>query len=161
MRTIKAIFLAALLLLSTHVFAYTDDEQVEFCGAVVDGNIPVVKKYLDSGVMKVNDVFFGWAPILSATSQGQLPMVKFLVEHGANINYQHPITKLTPVATAAYDGNNELLEYLLKNGGNPNIQMRGGISVLRVTRKEGRTATADLLVKYGAKDDGCQDEKCF
>jgi ankyrin repeat protein len=160
-RTIKASFLAVLLLLSTHVFAYTDDEQVEFCGAVVDGNIPVVKKYLDAGIMKVNDVFFGWAPVLSATEKGQVEMVKFLVERGANINYQHPITKLTPVATAAYDANNELLEWLLQHGGNPNIQMRGGISVLRVTRDEGRKATADILIKYGAKDDGCQDEKCF
>ena len=161
MKTIKALFMAALLLLSTHVFAYNDDQQIEFCGAVVDGDIPTVKKYLDDGTMKVDDIFFGWKPVLSAAAKGQLPMVKFLVEHGADINYRHPITKLTAVAYAALDANNELLEYLLKNGGDPNIHMRGDISVLRVTRDEGRKETAEILVKYGAKDDGCQEEQCF
>lgn len=161
MRTIKAIFLAMLLLMANAAFAYTDDEQIEFSGAVADGNIPVVKKYLDNGTMKVDEKYFGWIPVLAATAKGRVAMVKFLVERGANVNYQHPITKMTPLAHAVYDANNELVEYLLQHKADPGIKLRGDVSILRMARDEGHKETADILVKYGAKDDGCQDEKCF
>lgn len=161
MRAIKAIFLAALLLMTNAALAYTDDEQVEFSGAVADGNIKVVKKYLDSGVMKVDEKYFGWIPVLAAAAKGRVEMVKLLVERGANVNYQHPITKFTPLAHAVYDGNNELVEYLLQHKADPSIKLRGDVSILRMARDEGHKETADILVKYGAKDDGCQEEKCF
>lgn len=157
----KAWILAAAFLLPSAAFAITDDEQVEFMSAVTEGNVAVVQKYLDSGVVKVNDTFFAWSPLLSAASKGQLAVVKVLAERGADLNYKHPITKMTAVAHAAYDGNVELLEYLLQKGADPNIKMRGGVSMLRVARDEGNDKIAAILLKYGAKDDGCKEEKCF
>ena len=161
MRTIKAIFLAMTLLMANAAFAYTDDEQIEFSGAVADGNIPIAKQYLDKGIMNVNEKYFGWIPVLAAAAKGRLAMVKFLIERGADVNYQHPITKMTALTHAVYDGNNELVEYLLQHKADPSIKLRGNVSMLRMARDEGHKETADLLVKYGAKDDGCQDEKCF
>lgn len=161
MKSFKLWVVAAVFFLPMSVFAYTDEEQVEFSSAVVEGNIAVVQKYLDAGTIKVNDTFFAWSPLLSAASRNQLQMVKFLVEHGADINYKHPILKMTSAAFATYDGNNELLEYLLQKGADPNIKMRGGVSLLRVARDEGHEKTAEILLKYGAKDDGCKEEKCF
>jgi uncharacterized protein len=157
----KAWILAATLLLPTAAFAMTDEEQVEFMSAVTEGNVAVVKQYLDSGVVKVNDTFFAWTPLLSAASKGQLAVVKVLAERGADLNYKHPITKMTAVAHATYDGNVELLEYLLQKGADPNIKARGGVSMLRLAKDEGHEDVLVILLKYGAKDDGCKEEKCF
>lgn len=161
MRTIKAIFLALTLLLSHAAFAATDDEEVAFRTAVADGDVATVKKYFDEGIFSVNEKYVGWTPVLAAAAKGRFTMVRFLVERGANVNYQHPITKMTAVAHAALDGNNEMTEYLLQHKADPNIKGRADVSVIRYAKGEGHEDTVALLVKYGAKDDGCQDEKCF
>ena len=153
--------LVAALVLPSAAWAYTDDEQVEFSSAVIEGNIPVVKKYLDSGIIKPNDTFFAWSPLLSAASKGQIEVVKVLAEYGADLNYKHPILKMTSLAFAAYEGNNELLEFLLQKGADPNIKMRGGVSLVRAARDQGNDKTVEILLKNGAKDDGCKEEKCF
>jgi ankyrin repeat protein len=153
--------LVAALVLPSAAWAYNDEAQVEFSSAVVEGNVAVVKKYLDSGDFKPNEIIFGWTPLLSAAVKGQLEVVKLLIERGADVNYKHPITKMTAVAHATYDENLPMLELLLKNGANPNIKMKGDVSVLRMANDMGKTKAAELLVKFGAKNDGCQEEKCF
>jgi len=157
----KAWILAAAFFLPCAAFAMNDEQQVEFMSAVTEGNVAVVQKYLDSGIAKVNETFFAWSPLLSAASKGQLAVVKVLAEHGADLNYRHPVTKMTAVAYATYDGNIELLEYLLDKGADPNIKMKGGVSMLRVAKDEGKDKEVEILVKHGAKDDGCKEEKCF
>ncbi|MCX7627791.1 MAG: ankyrin repeat domain-containing protein [Methylophilaceae bacterium] len=159
--TVRTWMLIAALALPGAAWAYTDDEQMEFSSAIVEGKPAVVKKYLDAGTFKVDEVIFGWTPLLSAASKGQLEVVKLLVERGANLNYRHPVTKMTAVAHATYENNLPLLEFLLQKGADPNIKMKGGVSVLRMAKDMGWTQAAELLVKYGAKDDGCQEEKCF
>ena len=158
---IKAWILVAALTLPSMAWALTDDEQVEFSSAVVEGNVAVVKKYLDSGAVKPNDTFFAWSPLLSAAVKHQTEIVKLLIDRGADLNYKHPITKMTAVAHATYDNDLQLLELLLQKGADPNIKMKGGVSVLRMADDMGRTQAADLLKKHGGKNDGCQEEKCF
>ncbi len=158
---IKAWMLVAALVLPSAAWAYNDDEQVEFSSAIVEGNVAVVKKYLDAGTFKPNEVIFGWTPALSAAAKGQIDVVKLLAERGADLNYKHPITKMTAVAHATYDNNLPMLQVLLEKGADPNIKMKGGVSVLRMANDMGWTKAAELLVKHGAKDDGCQEEKCF
>jgi ankyrin repeat protein len=96
-----------------------------------------------------------------AANKNQLEVVKLLVEKGADLNYKHPITKMTALALAALDGHKDVVAYLLSKGADPNIKLRGNVSIVRAVRDEGNTAMVDLLVKGGAKDDGCKDEKCF
>lgn len=158
---IKAWMLVAALVLPSAAWAYTDDEQVEFSSAVVEGNVAVVKKYLDAGTFKPNEKIFGWTPLLSAAAKQQPEVVKLLAERGADLNYKHPVTKMTAVAHATYENNLPLLELLLQKGADPNIKMKGGVSVLRMANDMGFAKAAELLTKYGAKNDGCQEEKCF
>ena len=158
---IKAWILVAALVLPSAAWALTDDDQVEFSSAVVEGNVAVVKKFLDSGEVKPNDTFFAWSPLLSAAAKNQKEVVKLMIERGANVNYKHPITQMTAVAHATYDDNLPMLELLLQKGADPNIKMKGQVSVLRMANDMGKTKAAELLVKYGAKNDGCQEEKCF
>ncbi|MES2013950.1 MAG: ankyrin repeat domain-containing protein [Pseudomonadota bacterium] len=139
--------------------ALTDDESVEFTGAIGEGNMKVIKQYMESGV-DVNVGYFAWSPLLMAAAKNQLEAVKYFAEHGANLDYAHPMTRWTAFIHAAYAGNTEMVKYLAAKGADINKKMRGDVSVVRLMRDEGNTKMVELLLSLGVKDDGCQ-EKCF
>lgn len=163
MKLIKLMMLAALLSLSSAAFAMTDDESVAYAGALQDGDIALVKKDLDTGVIGVDEThpLFGWTALQIAANRGQLEVVKLLVAHKANLNYQHEITKNTALQLAAMGGYTNVVQYLIDAGADVNLKMRGDVALLRVIRDQGNTKMVDILVKAGAKDDGCREEKCF
>ncbi len=163
MNLIKAILLAALLAVSTTTFAITDDESVAYATALQEGDVAFIKKTLDSGGVSVDErrAFFGWSALQIAANRGQLAAVKVLVEHKANLNFQHEMTKNTALHLAALNGFTDVVQYLADAGADVNLKMRGDVALLRVVRDMGNTKMIDLLVKLGAKDDGCQEEKCF
>jgi ankyrin repeat protein len=160
MKMIKALFLAAILLLPVAAFAMEGDQQVEYTEALRDGNVKMVKKYLDSGT-DVNEKFFAWEALQIAANKNQLAVVKLLVERGADINYQHPMTKMTAAQMAAYDGYTEVVKYLSSKGADWSLKLKGDVSIVRAVRDTGNTKMVDLLISLGAKDDGCKEEKCF
>ena len=161
MRMIKAMMLAAAVLLSSTAYALTDDEQVALSNAMDNGDVALVKKLIKSGSLDVNQQAMGWTWLHIAATKNQLEIAKVLVENGAELNVRHPMTKATPLAQAAMTGSTEVVKYLLSKGADPNIKLRANVSLLRAVRDEGMTEMAALLEQNGAVDDGCQDEKCF
>lgn len=159
MKMIKALIVAATLLLPMAAFALESEEQVEYTDALTTGQVKIVQKYLDKGV-DVNDKYFAWSALQIAANKGQLAVVKLLVERGADMNYKHPITKMTSFQLAAYDNYPDVVKYLASKGADVNSKMRGNVSILRAVRDLGNTEMVDLLVSLGVKDDGCQEEKC-
>ena len=160
MKMIKALLLAAVLLLPVAAFAMEGEQQVDYTEALRDGNVKKVKKYLDSGV-DVNEKFFAWSALQIASNKNQLGVVKLLVERGAEVNYVHPMTKMSAAQMAAYDGYTDLVKYLSSKGADWNLKLKGDVSIVRVVRDTGNTKMVDLLLSLGAKDDGCKEEKCF
>lgn len=138
----------------------TDDDHMRYTEALRDGNVKLVKKYLD-GDAKPNDKFFGWSALQIAATKGQLKVVELLVERGAELDYQHPISKNTAFHMAAFGGYSDVVKYLAAKGADVNIKMRADVSILRAVRDEGNTKMVELLSSLGVKDDGCQEEKCF
>lgn len=161
MKFIKSIMLAAALMVSGSVFALTDDEQVEFASAIEQGDVKLVKKFIDQKTVDLNAPAFAWSWLQVAANKNQLPIVKLMVESGANLNYKHPITKMTVLGFAIYNNNLDMLKYLVEKGADPNIKMRGGVSMVRFARDEGHQDMVEYLMANGAKDDGCKEEKCF
>jgi uncharacterized protein len=159
-RLIKVILLAIAVMASSTVYALTDEEQVELSTAIEQGDVANVKKFLDNG-LSPNDTAFAWSWLQVAANKNQIEIVKLMVERGANVNYKHPITKMTAVAFAAYNGNKEMVTYLISKGADPNIKLRGNVSLVRMSRDMGNQDMADFLMKNGALDDGCKEEKCF
>ncbi len=160
MKMIKALMMVIALSIPFASFAMEGDQQVEYTEALRDGNVKMVKKYLDAGT-DVNEKFFAWEALQIAANKNQLAVVKLLAERGADINYQHPMTKMTAASMAAYDGYTEVVKYLASKGADLNLKLRGDVSILRAVRDTGNTKMVELLVSLGAKDDGCQEEKCF
>lgn len=163
MKLIKAMMLAAILATSTTAFAFDTDESVAYTDALQKGDLALVKKVLDSGAIGVDEKreFFGWTSLQIAANKGQLAVVKELIARKANLNYQHEMTKNTALHLAAMNGYKDVVKTLAEAGADVNLKMRGDVALLRVIRDMGNTEMVDLLVKLGAKDDGCQEEKCF
>lgn len=161
MRLIKAIFLAATLVMANSALALTDDEQVELANAIEAGNVATVKRFIKDGIVDVNKPAFGWTWLQVAATKNQLEIVKVLVESGSDLGYRHPITKATALAQAALTDNKDIVAYLLSKGADPNVKLRANVALLRAVRDQGYTEMAALLEKNGAVDDGCHEEKCF
>jgi ankyrin repeat protein len=163
MKFLKVVLAALVLSLSFNAMAaktLNDDEYMEFTGAVGEGNMKVVKKYMDEG-LSVDYNFVGWTPLLMSAAKGQFELVKYFAEKGADLNYTHPITKWTAFMHAAYDGNVEMVQYLADKGADINKKMRADVDIIRVIRDSGNTKMVDYLLSIGVKNDGCQDEKCL
>lgn len=141
--------------------AVTDEEQMDFTNALGDGNMVVVSDYISSKKININTPSFGLTPLQVAVNQNQVKVVKYLLQQGANINIQHPVTNMTALAAAVSDDNLTMAELLLSNKADTSIKMNGDVSVLRLSNDSGFKEMSALLIKNGAKDDGCSDEKCF
>ncbi len=163
MNKLKALFAVLALSLSMHAFAMTDDESVEFTSAIGSGDLKIVKQYVAKDPKVVNEKFFAWSPIQMAATKGKLEMVKYLKEKGADIDYVHPVTKMTAFHLAAFDNYDDIVNYLAKSGADIQKKMKGDISIIRVMKDEGERGTnmVKLLISLGVKDDGCQEVKCF
>ena len=160
---LKALFADLALSLSMHAFAMTDDESVEFTEAVGKGDLKIVKQYVAKDPKVVNEKFFAWSPIQMAATKGQLEMAKYLVEHGADVNYVHPVTQWTAFHLAAFDNYDSIVKYLAEHGADINKKTKADISIVRIMKDEGARGEnmVKLLTSLGVKNDGCQEEKCF
>ncbi len=137
-----------------------DDDHMRYTEALRDGNVKLVKKYLDTDA-KPNDKFFGWSALQIAATKGQLKVVELLIERGADLDYQHPISKNTAFHMAAFGGYSDVVKLLAAKGADVNIKMRADVSIIRAIRDEGNTKMVELLTSLGVRDDGCLEEKCF
>lgn len=160
MKMVKALMMVIALSIPFAAYAMEGEQQVKYTEALRDGNVKLVKKMLDSGV-DVNEKFFAWSAIQVASNKGQLAVVKLLVQKGADVNYQHPMTKMTAFHLAAYENFPELVKFLAANGADLGLKLRGDVSIVRAVRDAGNPKMAELLLSLGVSEDGCKDEKCF
>ena len=157
---LKTTLTLILLTFSMQLFALTDAEEIEFAGAVNEGKLPIVKKYIEGKKVDINATYFAWSPFLMAAAKGQFQTVKYLAEHGADINYTHPLTKMNAFHHAAFDGRTDMVKYLVSKGADINKKMKGGVSITRIVKEKGDTKMADLLLSLGVSEEGCED-KCL
>lgn len=63
-----------------------------------------------------------WKEMLYAAEQGDLELVKYHIQNGADPNYLHPEFLTTPLIESIRTGHLEIAEFLLENGANPAIK---------------------------------------
>ncbi|HQN65758.1 MAG TPA: ankyrin repeat domain-containing protein [Methylophilus sp.] len=162
MKFFKAVLFAFTLLfaITSQAGTLNDDEYMELSGALTDGKLDVVKRYIDKDPSLLSYTFYAWQPLQMATNHNQVAVVKYLVEKGADKNYVHPVSKMTAFHLAAFNGSDEIVKYLAAQGADINIKMKGGVSLIRVVKDEGNTKMVELLTSLGVKEEGCEGE-CF
>ena len=84
------------------------------------------------------------ALILAGWLTGDLALVRHLIERGADVNIANDNGD-TPLMDAAYLGRNEILEFLLASGADPDLRNKRGQSALDKALSEGHARAADLL----------------
>ena len=157
---LKTTLTLILLTFSMQLFALSDAEEIEFAGAVNEGKLPIVKKYIEGKKVDINVTYFAWSPFLMAAAKGQFQTLKYLADHGADINYTHPLTKMNAFHHAAFDGRIDMVKYLASKGADVNKKLKGGVSIVRIVKEKGDTKMADLLLSLGVSEEGCED-KCL
>ena len=153
-----AIFVATF---SLNAIALNDDQELEFTGAVNDGDLKIVKMYVETTDLKINDSYFAWTPFLMTAAKNQLEVMKYLVEKGANITYTHPITRFNALHHAAFNGSKPMVDYLVEIGIDKTKKLKGDVSIIRALKEDGKGKMADYLLSLGFKDEGCQEKRCF
>ena len=101
--------------------------------AVGNKNMEMVEYIINRIKMNVDEIEYnpetksrdGWTALLWACTNADLIISKYLVEHGANVNYQEKDKSNTPLSIAAYTGNIDLVKYLISKGANINFSYDG------------------------------------
>ena len=86
-----------------------------FMGAVVAGDVATVRAFHAHGVA-LNDCFLGWTALNAAASEGQLSMVRYLLDQGANVNAVDTGSS-TPVDDAEQQHHGDIVALLRARGG--------------------------------------------
>lgn len=161
MKKLFKLFLTALLFASLNTYALSDSEALEFTGAVNDGDLKTVKRYVETMNVDLEEGYFAWTPLLMAAAKDQMEVLKYLVSKGANINYTHPVTRFNALHHAAFNGDKKMVKYLLDNGINKQQNLKGDVSIIRALNEDNKKEMADYLLSLGIKDEGCQEKRCF
>ena len=85
----------------------------------------------------------------SAAESGSLEIVKYLVEHGADVNGNNE-GNLSVLHYAAEFGSLEMVKYLVEHGADVNGNNEGNLSVLHSAAESGSLEMVKYLVEHGA-----------
>ena len=89
-------------------------------------------------------------PLLEAAGCERLEMARYLIDHGAEVDYTG-MREGSPLMLAAYMGQLDFLQLFLKSGADPNLALpNGGETALHMAAANGRTAAARMLLDAGA-----------
>jgi uncharacterized protein len=161
MKTLSKLLAISVAMFSLNALALNDDQELEFTGAVNEGDLKTVKMYVETTDVKIDDSYFAWTPFLMTAAKGQLEVMEYLVNKGANITYTHPITEFNALHHAAFNGHKAMVDYLVKIGIDKTKKLKGDVSIIRALKEDGKNKMAEYLLSIGFKDDGCQEKRCF
>ena len=92
---------------------------------ILAGSVPEVVKLLKDNGADLDTKFLDYYPPMAiAAGEGNLEIVKSLVENGADVNYYPNDINYTAIFHAIDQHNYEVAEYLFKNGVDLNIKMK-------------------------------------
>lgn len=105
-----------------------------------------------------NDPAYGCArPIIGAAAHGKTEAVRYLLDHGGDIE-QRDKFGLTPLIAAADGGHTATVEYLLAKGASINKVSEDG-SALTLALQQNHIEVAEVLKKHGGRE--CWDSPVY
>ncbi|XP_066357105.1 uncharacterized protein [Miscanthus floridulus] len=150
------------------------------------GCMPVLQYLVKDLKIDVNkaDTLRGFTPVMHAMLYGNLPALRFLVDHGADVHHQHKgmslfhsaaeggrseiakfllskgvsvdgeSSRLTPLLIATFRGYPSIVKILLEHGADPNERMNDEVTPLSMALKHSSMPCLKLLVQAGADVNG-------
>ena len=104
-------------------------------GAVWYGDLAILRILVEAGA-EVDNVAFGMTPFLAAWCWSKFPCAKYLVAHGADVNFQDLKGRTALRQSVDREFDPALLKWLVARGASPDINASDGVSArLRASRK--------------------------
>ena len=92
----------------------------------------------------------GYTLLTIASKHDQLPVVRYLVEQGADMEKADADEGMTALTCASYNGHIDVIRYLLEQGADRDHADGGGDTALHMAARSGHLEPAKLLMVYGA-----------
>ena len=123
------------------------------------GNLPQVKELIEQNPLLTNQTDESGTPIISiAAKNGELEIVRYLYEKGANINQLNPVGQ-SPLSLAARFGNEDVVEYLLFADANINhTDTIFKLTPLIAASIGGNINIGEMLIVNGANINDCDGQ---
>src|SRR6516162_981008 len=102
------------------------DINEELLEAVRKGDAPSVEVLIAKGANVNASWRYGETPLFFACDPGFTPVVKVLLEHGAEVNIKDTFYGMTPVARAAEKEHFDIVKILLAKGADADSVLMGG-----------------------------------
>ncbi len=120
---------ALFLLAAAGVFAEVvpDDRAEAFFDAARTGDLETVRRMHTSGLDVNTPSRYGATALSFACDKGQLDVVRYLVENGADVNVEDTFYGFTPVGWALFNDHDEIVVFLMGHGssGADNVLLTG------------------------------------
>ncbi len=121
--------------------------------ALCENDLELAKQLLRQGaepdyeVWGVDDAheFFSVRPILYAAARGNVPFVRLLLDHGAELNVERHVDDRSPLAEASRHGHLEVVRFLLQRGADVHAFGRDGLSALEWAKRSGHDSVVKEL----------------
>lgn len=121
-----------------------------FSKAAFDGDIVAVRLFVESGMPVNSKNQSGMTPLMTSVLPGNNEIVKYLLAHGADVNYANQKGETALLVSSYGDGKADVMKALLDGGANPNHADREGATPLIVAAAFGRVDLMEPLVAKGA-----------
>lgn len=121
---------------------------IDIFNACQTGNLEALTNLHTNGadLNKANQ--HGLLPLHIACRDGHLPLVRYLVEHGSEVNRMTKNHSFSPLFLACHNSRNQVAKYLLENGALPNQSILNKTATVLHTRIT--PTIAKLLIEGGA-----------
>jgi ankyrin repeat protein len=125
----------------------------EFWAAVAAGDVMEVERLVeqDPGLLEARDDSLGGTPLMLASMERHLGVVRVLVDKGASINERGP-KGWTALWLACTDGHAPVVRLLLEKGADPTIAAEGGATPLMVASDKGHPEIVRMLLDHPSGD---------
>lgn len=140
-------------LLVSDAVAYHSETADELTGirkAASEGDLRLVKRYIDGGTHPDERGGKRDTALMWAAYRGHFSIVQYLLSVGANVNAKDNPPDWMPLHNAAVGGNEKIIVALIKAGAHVNSQSEIGETPLHLAYKNKNNVAFDALMEHGA-----------
>jgi ankyrin repeat protein len=116
------------------------------------GDLPRIREEVDNGESLEATDYRDQTPLIMAAEYGEMEIVRYLVEQGANVNATTPVGdgEQTPLRKAIERGDYEMVRFLVQNGAEVNQENQFGWTPLMTAARTGNIEIMRYMLDEGA-----------